>query len=415
MRHVAFVAPHFLANTNRFVRALAQLPEVALSVISQDGTASIPRELKPMLHAHWRVDDAFNGHQLGTAVRGLSRLHGAVDRLLGALEELQLPLALARESAGVPGLGLTHATRFRDKHEMKRVLREAQVPVAKSVLATTTAQLWAFAEESGYPLIVKPPLGLGSRGTHRVQSARDLAALALSPSASQPVQIEQFIRAREFTCETVTLRGRHVWHSGTRYFPTPLEVLETPWVQYCVLMPKEATASPWGDFHRLNQRALSVLFEGASAEGATALTHMEWFLQNDGTMVVGEVAARPPGVHIMPMMGLAHETDALSDWARLMALDRFEPKVRQHAAGACFFRGQGEGSHVASVSGLERAIEAAGETLVEMRTPKIGQPRAAGYEGEGWAIVRAATTERAKAALLGLVQSVRVRYHHVRD
>ena len=61
------------------------------------------------------------------------------------------------------------------------------------------------------------------------------------------------------TCETVSIHGKPVWRSGTRYFPTPLEVLETPWVQYCVLLPREIE-SPWTDFAPINAAALAALF-----------------------------------------------------------------------------------------------------------------------------------------------------------
>ena len=53
-------------------------------------------------------------------------------------------------------------------------------------------------------------------------------------------QAEEFVRGREHTCETVTIAGKPVWRSGTRYYPGPLEVLENPWIQYCVLLPLEA-------------------------------------------------------------------------------------------------------------------------------------------------------------------------------
>ena len=55
-------------------------------------------------------------------------------------------------------------------------------------------------------------------------------------------------------------------------------------------------------------------------------------------------------------------------------------------------------------------MAAAGDALVELRTPKVGMARADGYEGEGWATVRAATTDGAKQALLALIDRVRVRY-----
>lgn len=112
----------------------------------------------------------------------------------------------------------------------------------------------------------------------------------------------------------------------------------------------------------------------------------------------------------MPLMGLAHETDLFADWARLVALDAFTPKPRRFAAGSAFFRGQGPGSRVASVEGVERAVAECGDALVEMRTPKVGQPRADGYEGEGWAIVKHETTDGLKHALRALIENVRVRY-----
>jgi hypothetical protein len=137
---------------------------------------------------------------------------------------------------------------------------------------------------------------------------------------------------------------------------------------------------------------------------------MEWFLREDGTALVNEVGVRPPGVQIMPLMNLAHEMDMFTEWARIMALDEFTPKPRKFAAGSAFFRGQGRGSRVISVTGIDAAVEQAGAALVEMRTPKVGQARADGYEGEGWALVKSDSTEGAKQALLALIKNIQVRY-----
>ncbi len=250
------------------------------------------------------------------------------------------------------------------------------------------------------------------RGTHRIETKDDLEALlkqGLSPSASSPLQAEQFIRAREFTCETVTVHGKTVWRSGTRYFPTPLEVLEKPWVQYCVLLPREVEA-PWTDFAAINEAALQALFGDDPRVTGTAITHMEWFLREDGAKFVSEVGARPPGVHIMPLMSLTHEVDMIAKWAELIAFDRFTPPVRKWAAGAACFRGQGKGKRIVEVKGLKEALERAGKALVEVREPKVGMMRASGYEGEGWALVKSDTTEGAKQALLALIENVQVRY-----
>ncbi len=413
MPHVTFVAPRFLENTNRYVKAFTELPGVKLSVISDDPDGAIPPALRPHLAGHYRVTNSLDPDALTQAAKALQKGVGPIDRLTGALEQLQLPLAVVRDRLGLPGMGVKIATRFRDKDAMKDVLRANGIPVAKSALVSSLSELTAFIRQVGFPIIVKPQAGLGSRGTHRVESEKDLAALAelgLVPTSGTPLQAEQFVRAREHTCETVSIHGQTVWRSGTRYFPTPLEVLEQPWIQYCVLMPRESDDPTWRRFDPVNEAALKVLFGENPRVSGSCITHMEWFLCDDGSMLVSEVGARPPGVQIMPMMSLAHECDMVAKWAELIAFDRFTPVVKKWACGAAFFRGQGSGDRIVSVEGLDRALAQTKDTLVEARTPKVGMARASGYEGEGWALVRSPTTEGAKQALLTLIQNVQVRY-----
>lgn len=414
MPHVVFVAPRFLETTNRYLAAFLSLDNVTVSVISEDPEALIPMVLRPRVAAHYQVGSSLDAGALTVAARALSKAVGPIDRLAGALEQLQVPMARARDELDIDGMRNAVAQAFRDKDLMKAVLRAHGVPVAKSSLAESPEDVRAFVRSVGFPIIVKPQAGLGARATYRVTSSLDLDALSrdgVVPSASRPLQVEEFVQAREHTCETVTVRGVPVWRSGTRYLPTPLEVLENPWIQYCVLLPREDEETVWTSFHATNTAALTALLgDAATTAAGTALTHMEWFLREDGSSLVNEVGARPPGVGIMPLMSIAHETDFFRDWAALMALDRFTPRRRRWSAGAAFLRGHGPGDHVASVSGVEAVAEAVGDSLVEIRTPKVGQPRGPGYEGEGWAYVRHATTEGAKRALLTLIEGIRIRY-----
>lgn len=413
MIHVAFIAPRFLENTNRYLRAFSELAareRVRLSVISADPESSIPPAFRPGITGHYRIDDCMDPAQLLVAARAITRALGPIDRLAGVLEQLQLPMAEVRDALDIDGLRLATARNFRDKDRMKDVLRAAGVPVAGSALVRSADELVAAVGRLGYPLIVKPPAGLGARATFRVEDADDLAALT-PPTADAPLQLEEFVRAREHTCETVTIRGVPVWRSGTRYFPSPLEVLETPWVQYCVLLPREEEDAVWTAFHPTNQAALAALLGDAAGTAAgTALTHMEWFLRDDGTRLVNEVGARPPGANIMPLMGLAHDTDLFADWARLVAKDEFTPRPRRHAAGSAFLRGHGKGARVVSVTGVQEAVARCGDALIALRPPRVGQARSEGYEGEGWALVRHPTTEGVKQALRALIETIVVRY-----
>lgn len=405
MRHLAFVAPRFLPNTLRYMAAFLGLEGARVSIISEDPEARLPGPLRERIAGHYQVDNCLEASELIRACRAITTGLGPIDRLNGVLEQLQLPLAAARDALGIEGMSLAVARNFRDKDQMKEVLRRAGVPVAKSVLATSVEQLRQFTREVGFPIVVKPPAGLGAKATFRLNSdeqLQGLIALGLAPSPAQPAQAEEFVLGREFTCETVAIAGQPVWQSGTRYYPGPLEVLENPWMQYVVLLPREEQDPTWRSFDPINSAALQALGVG------TALTHMEWFLRSDGSMLVSEVGARPPGVQIMPMMALAHETDMIADWATLMCFDRFEPKPRKWAAGTAFFRGQGRGERVVGVHGWDEACEVIGDALVEATVPKVGQPKAESYEGEGYAIVKHASTEGALNAVRELITRVRV-------
>ncbi|MBT9554440.1 MAG: ATP-grasp domain-containing protein [Myxococcales bacterium] len=407
MKNVVFVAPHFLENTLRYVQALADLDGTRVGLISCDPVTKLPPRFREGVEAHYRVADCLDPAQLAKACRGLAHGMGAIDRLLGPLEQMQLPLAHAREACGIPGMGVATATAFRDKTRMKDLFQRAGVPCARHRRIESAADAYAFVTEVGLPIILKPIDGLGSRGTQRIRTSAELdAALkSLSPSPSRPIQAEEFIRGIERTCETVTITTRgsrqSIWHSGTHYLPGPLEVIENPWIQYCVLLPREDDAD-FRAFTPLNVAALDAL--GME----TGLSHMEWFVRRDGTHAVSEVGARPPGVQIMPLMSIAHGVDMVDEWCRLQVHGQFSRPARRLAAGVAFFRGQGQGKRVTAVRGVAEANDGVGPLVVDKKLPTVGQPATSGYEGEGWAIVAHERTEVVRQALSHMVSHVRV-------
>ena len=99
MLHVAFIAPRFLENTNRYLRAFSEVAareRVRLSVISADPESSIPPPFRPGITGHYRIDDCMDPAQLLVAARAIVRSLGPIDRLAGVLEQLQLPMAEVR-------------------------------------------------------------------------------------------------------------------------------------------------------------------------------------------------------------------------------------------------------------------------------------------------------------------------------
>ncbi len=403
MRNAVLVVPYLTAKTLRYVKALCELEGVRPALISSHDSESLPDGLRAEIAAFVQVENCLDAEELSQATEKIASQLGAVERLFGVLEQLQLPIAEARDAAGVPGMGAEVVRRFRDKSAMKEALRDAGVPCARFARITEAEDAQRFVDEVGFPIIIKPVDGLGTRATWRLDNTEELAeALSkLSPSKDRPWQCEEFLVGTEHSFETVTIDGRHVWSSSTDYIPGPLEAMNTPWIQYCVVLPRETERLD--EFREVNQEALDAL--GMK----TGLSHMEWFRRRDGSVAVNEVGARPPGVNIMPLMSAAHGVDFVEKWVRLMALDEFDPPQRVRAAGSAFLKGQGQGDRVVAVDNLEEVLRRLGDAVVDVSPPRVGSRRASGYEGEGYVIVSAETTEEVLRSLALVIRNVRVR------
>jgi biotin carboxylase len=403
MPNVIFVAPYFLETTLRFVQGAADQPGVRLGLVSSDPEEKLPPGLRSRLAGHYRIDNCLDAAETTRAVLALSRHLGSVDRLLGTLEELQVPLAQVRENLHVPGMDVETAKNFRDKSRMKEVLSSAGLPCARHALCRSEAEALESAASLGFPLVVKPPAGAGARQTYRVEDPSSLRkALALGPPAPEkPVLLEEFMSGREHSFDSVVVDGRPLWHSISRYAPTPLDVLENPWIQWCVLLPRDVSGPEYSDIPDVAFRSLVAL--GLR----TGLTHMEWFRRPDGSLAVSEVAARPPGAQFTSLISYAHDFDLYSEWARLMIFDAFEAPPRRYAVGAAFLRGQGTG-RVTALRGLEEAGRAVGALVVEAKLPSAGQAPSGSYEGEGYVILRHPETAVVEDALQRLITTLKV-------
>jgi hypothetical protein len=399
----AFVAPYLLEATTRFVAVAAELPDVRLGLVTCEPADRIPRPLRERLSGHWRVDDALDPRQLAWAVTGLAGQMGRVDRLVGALEQLQVPLAQVREHLGIEGMDVRTARNVRDKAQMKEALRAAGIPCARHALVRDAGEAMAFADEVGFPLVAKPPAGAGAQSTFRLDDGDMLRGwLAAVPlGQDSPALLEEFLTGQEHTFDSVTIGGSTVWSSIADYRPPPLEVLRNPWIQWTVLLPRDVTGPQYEGIHRWGPAALEAL-------GVTdALTHMEWFARPDGSVAISEVAARPPGAQLTSMHGYAHDFDLYRAWTELVILGRFEAPERRFAAGTAYLRGMGHG-RVRAVHGLDAVQQQIGRLVVEARLPQPGQPAASDYLGEGYAIVRDPDTAVVEDALQRIVGGVRI-------
>jgi hypothetical protein len=216
-----------------------------------------------------------------------------------------------------------------------------------------------------------------------------------------PVLLEEFVTGEEHSFDAVVVGGQPVFHSISRYYPSPLEVLREPWIQWCVLLPRAIDVPEYDPIRRDGFAALAAL--GLT----TGFAHMEWFRMADGRVAISEVGARPPGAQFTTLMSFAHDVDMYRAWAGLAALDDFRTPLRKYAVGCAYLRAQGQG-RVRQVLGLDAIARELGPLVVEAKLPQAGQPTAGTYEGEGFLIVRHPETRVVEDALKTIVTRIRV-------
>jgi biotin carboxylase len=404
MANVVFVAPYALDATSRFVSAITAVPGTRVGLVSSDPVDRFPSAVQLAIAGHWRTADCLDADQLTTAVNALAGHLGTVDRLVAILENLQVPLGEVRDRLGIPGLSAATAENFRDKARMKAVFEGAGVPCARSGRVESAEQAADFARGVGFPFVAKPLAGAGARNTFRIEDPGQLDGWlqAAPPRPDDPMVLEEFVHGDEHSFDSVVVDGALVWHSISRYLPSPLDVLEHPWIQWCVVLPREIDGDEYGDLVETAHRAVTAL--GLR----TGLSHMEWFRRPDGTVAISEVGARPPGAQFMTLMSFAHDVDLYAAWARLTVTDEFEPPPRRYAVGAAYLRAQGQGHSVVAAHGLDDVSEATTARVVEVRLPQSGAIATGGYEGDGHVIVRDESTPAVEAALHELITTIRL-------
>ncbi|MFO0595576.1 MAG: ATP-grasp domain-containing protein [Myxococcaceae bacterium] len=402
MRTVVFVVPFPAEASLRFARAFAELKGVRLiGLVQKPPTGAVAKPFANFV----KVADAFDPRQLIEGCEKVKKRYGGIHQIVGVLEPLQVPLAQARAHFKIPGTDPKTADLFRDKARMKDALRAAGLPCARHKLITSLADAVQFVQQVGFPIVLKPPAGAGTKATWRVRSLEELQGVisAIHPRPDNPTLAEEFLKGREYCFDTITVKGKVLFENVSRYYPGPLEVVENPWIQWAVVQPRVLTPD-LDDAREMGRKAIKALGLG------TGFTHMEWFRRDDGSLAIGEIAARPPGANFVEMMGFGHDADMYKAWARAITDSAFDgPYQRKFAVGCAYLRGIGRG-RVQRVTGVREANEKVGSLVMKSKLPKIGQPKTDHYEGEGYVIVRHPDTDTVKAAVKTIIETVRIEY-----
>lgn len=288
------VAGRTVLFVGRRARGFAAARRLGLEIVYLD-------EIRPPRKTESEVDrflrcDFGGGPASWQAVAATLAAERRIDAVFAMTARAVRPAAELRHHLGVPGTSREAARRVTDKLEMKAALAAAGVRCARTVDASEGLDGEALADRLGLPLVLKGRESSAGRQTQIITERRDLPRRLRAGWMA-----ESFIAGEEMSVEALVADGKPV-------FTSPTEYLVPRWAN---IIP-----APLADERR---RAVRELLAGAVAalDIRCGFLHLELFLTPDGGAAFCDIAARPPGGHIVDLMELVYPFDVWEAWIRL--------------------------------------------------------------------------------------------------
>jgi hypothetical protein len=281
------------------------------------------RELRDALSEYVFVERM---DQYDDVLRGVAHLisrHGRIHRL-DSHNEHWLPLeARLREDFNVEGLRPEQTALQRSKRGMATVFAGAGIPHPVEEKVVSAEQVRLFAHAHGYPLILKPDVGVGAAKTYRINESSELdPVFPLEGYIVQP-----FVNGAITTYDGLVDRdGRIVFATSHRYDRGMMEVL-----------------SGALDGYYWSRREIPPALEDIGRRSVAAFGlrerffHAEFFELADGKYLALEMNLRPPGGFTTDLMNYACDIDVYGLWADAIVgrdLSSFTYERKYHSAHA---------------------------------------------------------------------------------
>jgi hypothetical protein len=303
-----FLSPQFPPNFFNFCVNLKNNGANVLT-ISDGPYNEFRQELKNAITENYFVDSLTDYDAIVKAMGYFTHRYGKIDRIESHNEFWLDQEAWLREDFNIFGQRPKDLDFNRSKIGMKTKFEQAKVPAAKAIRITSNEKVKQFVEEHGFPLIIKPDIGVGAQHTFKIKSYEQLNEnLANMPSG---MILEKFIEGKIVTYDGLTnIHGDVMFASSMELSDSIMDVVNNR-----------------GPVHYIYQKDLNPELEKFGQRLVKAFNvkerffHFEFFRTPEGEHMALEVNIRPPGGYCMDMLNYMCDIDLYKDWADLIVND----------------------------------------------------------------------------------------------
>ena len=279
---------------------------------------SLEEPLKAALTEYYKVGNMENYDEMYRAVAYFAFKYGKIDWLESNTEYWLEQDARLREDFNIQtGVQPHELALWKSKSAMKPVYKEAGIPTARNHKVTDIAAAREFLDEiGGFPVIVKPDVGVGAADTWKLENEKDLEWF-YNNLPEHPYVMEEFVYGNIYSYDAICDLNGDVLFESSNWFPPSIADMVNKGFDLAYYttdyVPEQLKKYGRAALKAFKVRSRFVHFE------FFRLTQARKNLGEVGDFVGLEVNMRPAGGYTPDMMDYAHNTDVYEIWAEMVA------------------------------------------------------------------------------------------------
>lgn len=325
-----FISPNFPESYWLFCQGLKN-NGVTVLAIADTSYDSLSLNLKNSIHDFYQVSNLENYDEVFKAVAWFTYKYGKIDWIESNNEYwLRQDTRLRQDFHVLNGISYDDLDYCQRKHCMKECFKQARIKTARWQLATTLKDALEFVSLVGYPIVIKPDIGVGASDTHKIKNEEELTSF-FEKGLKEEMIMEEFIEGSCFSFDGITNSKKEIlFTSSHQYTDSLMDVVNEQKGIGCYSY-KDIPE----DIIEIGTRAVQAF------PSAQRFFHFEFFrLTKDQPIgkaneIIGlEVNMRPPGGFLPDMIDYANDCNVYQLWANMIVHDTVQYKQeRKYSSG----------------------------------------------------------------------------------
>lgn len=277
--------------------------------------------LKQALIEYYKVDSLENYNDVHKAVDFFTAKYGKIDWIESNNEYwLEQDAKLRSDFDIKTGVNLNEINTWKHKSLMHQTYKNAGIPTARQVFVTTLEEAKSFIKEvGGYPVIIKPDVGVGASHTSKIENDAELEKF-YSEKLNIPYVMEEFIEGDVCSYDAiVNSESKPLFESMTVWPPSIADI-----VNKGLNLSYYTTTQMSEKLKNLGRKTVQAF------NVKSRFVHLEFFCLTKPHINIGEIGdfaalevnMRPAGGYTPDMMNFAHSTDVYQIWADMITTDK---------------------------------------------------------------------------------------------